>query len=190
MTTTFDPLLPVMPTVGPRYKCIQAFPSLTRPNGVLSVKEFAYIQRRDAPRVLQNLLIRCWSRYLDALRLTRPAQPVADPFDTRPNPDLTPLLPAWDKLCSWHRDTLFDRQLTLFGDPLEDGLQRWHRFVRRRPIDVILDRPEWTRLSLESLAILPILSIDPDWLCEDEPVTGAGCFHAITNANMENEYAF
>jgi hypothetical protein len=190
MMTTFDPLLPVMPMAGPRFKCIQAFPSLTRPNGVLSVNEFAYIQRRDAPRVLQDLLIRCWSQHRNALKLTYPAHAVADPFDTRPYPDLTPLLSAWDKLCCWYRDSLFDRQLTLFGDPWEDELQRWYRFVRRRCIEIILDRPEWTRLILESFDILPISPIDPDWLCEDEPVTGAGCFIAIINANTENEYAF
>lgn len=190
MTMTFDPIMPHVVNWQRPYKSNEAYPSLTRPLGVLSVHEFAYIQRRDAPRMVQDLLLRCWSSIRRSLMLIRPGYPVADPFDVRPYPDLAPLLPAWDRLCCWYRETLFDRQLDLFGDPWEDELQRWHRFVRYRCSEVILDRPDWTRLILESIGILPILPVDPDKLCEDDPVTGADCFAVIINANTRNNYAF
>lgn len=104
-----------------------------------------------------------------------------------PFPDLTPLLPGWDRLCRYYRETLFDRQLDLFGDPWNDELQRWHRFVLRRCIEVVLDRPDWTRLILESVGFLPVLPVDLDWLCEDDPVTGPDCFDIIMIANRENK---
>lgn len=166
-----------------------AYPSVTRPDGVLGLSEFAYIQRREAPQLLHDLAIRCWRRYRYALLLTRPADPVADPFDTRPYPDLAPLLPAWDRLCCWYRDTLFDRQLDLFGCPWNDELARWHGFVRHRCVDVILDRPDWVRLVMQSLAILPSVLRHAADLTEGERLFVTACFDAIILANMENHHA-
>lgn len=190
MPMTFDPIIPLVANGQRRYKSIEAYPSLTRPNGVLGIHEFAYIQRSDASRMVHDLLLRCWSSYRQALRLVRPGYPFADPFDGCPCPDLAPLLPACDRLSCWYRATLFDRQLDLFSDPWADELNRWHRFARLRCIDVILDRPEWSRLILESLRILPTLSVDPEWLCEDDAVDGAGCFDAIITNNTKTNHVF
>lgn len=56
---------------GLGYRQVDGYPPVTRPGGVLGLGKFAYVQRREAPRMLHDLVIRCWQRYRYALLLNR-----------------------------------------------------------------------------------------------------------------------
>lgn len=172
------------------YRRLDPYPSVTRPEGVLTIDGFAYIQRRSAVVMLNQLLHGCWQAYRNALLLTRPGTLLPDLFDRYPRADMAPLIPTWDRVCVWYRRTLFDPQLTLFDCPYNLELDRWHHWVDRHCFGVILDRPEWVRMILEVLGYLPATTRDPDILLEDEPLFAAACFDTIINANQETIDAY
>lgn len=102
------------------YRRLDPYPSVTRPQGILTLDGFAYIQRRGAVVMLHQLLRGCWQAYRNALLLTRPGTL----FDRHPRADMAPLIPTWDRVCVWYRDTLFDPQMTLFDCTYEHELDR------------------------------------------------------------------
>jgi hypothetical protein len=163
------------------------FPSIDRPHGVLTLKEFAFTQRREAEATLQTIVYECWRTYRRALTLTRPGKPLPDAFEARPDRDLGPLLLGWGRVCVWYREHMFDLQLDLFTCPHDSELIRWHRWVDRHCTTVILDQPLWVRTVLETLGYLPKLTQS-----DDSNDLGCGsvtaCFEAIINTNEETYY--
>lgn len=163
------------------------FPSIDRPHGVLTLKEFAFTQRREAGATLQNMVYECWRTYRTALTLTQPGSPLPDTFEQRPDRDLGPLLLGWDKVCVWYREHVFDRQLDLFTCPHVTELRRWHRWVERHCTNVILEQPLWVRTFLETLGYLPKWRQPDDYQPEDCSTVTA-CFETIINANEDTYY--
>lgn len=84
------------------------------PSGVLTRDRLAWIQRREVSATLVSLTMQCRDRYHYALRLIHPGRPVPEAGRFPPNEIVACLLPAWDRVCCWYRDVLFDPQLDLF----------------------------------------------------------------------------
>ena len=52
-----------------KYRDTNPYPSITRPNGVLTTSMFAYIQRTEAPQYMQALVEECRRLYLYSTRV-------------------------------------------------------------------------------------------------------------------------
>lgn len=133
---------------------VWGYPSTTRPQGVLTARELAYLQRRDAPRALRQILDLCLDQYLYAQQLLHPSTPLPCRREAYATLDLTPLLPGWDRLCCWYRATLFDAQLDLFTCPYQAEVDRWQRFVIDRCFGTLLARPNLTRSVLVATGVI------------------------------------
>ena len=146
------------------------YPSITRPRGVLTTTEFAYIQRREARQLMQATVEECRRRYLYSCRVTTVPEPS---FATGPLlVDLTPLLYPWDRICKWYRDTVFNRQLDLFKCPYTVELLRWKSLVLERCLEPIFDDPQRVRLVLANVGIIQPKCSDYlvfDEVYEDDP---------------------
>ena len=98
-----------------KYRESDPYPSITRPNGVLTTSMFAYIQRTEAPQYMQALVEECRRLYLYSTRV----KGAPDPSFTSGTliVDLTHLVYPWDRLCCWYRHDVFGRQMDLFRCP-------------------------------------------------------------------------
>lgn len=146
------------------------YPSITRPRGVLTTSEFAYIQRREAGQSMQAFVEECSRRYLYSCRVTTAPDPS---FASGPLlVDLSPLLYPWDRVCNWYRETVFNHQMDLFDCPYTVELLRWKSLVMERCLDPIFDDPQRVRLVLATVCLIQPNYSDYlffDEVGEDEP---------------------
>lgn len=126
------------------------YPSEVRPSASLGRREFGFVQRRDAGRVLFDSATRAWDAYCFALSLLNPAACRPD----RPDPDLSALALPWDNYCLWYRNTVFDNQLDLFLCSHQTELRRWSNFTERRCVQPILRSPQLTRSFLRATRMI------------------------------------
>ena len=129
------------------------YPSISRPNGVMTISMFAYVQRTETRQYMQALIEECRRLYLYSTRVTG----APDPSFTSGTliVDLSALMYPWDKLCCWYRDNIFCRQMDLFRCPYQHELSRWHTFVLERSFEPIYDDPGRVRLLLATVGLIP-----------------------------------
>lgn len=117
------------------------YPSEQRPTPVLSFREFAFFQRRNADRLLLDLIGRGWEAYCFSRALVAPALPLLE----RHAPQVIGLMLAWDRLCASYRDNRLEDQLDLFLAHDENEIARWSEFVEDQCFHPILSSPHLTR---------------------------------------------
>lgn len=151
------------------------YPCITRPVGVLTISEFAHIQRRENTQRLQAVVEECRRRYIYSCRVVGTPDPS---FGTgHLMLDLTALLYPWDKLCCWYRNNVFRRQLDFFECPYRTELSRWQTLLLERCLEPIFDDPQRVRLILASVGLLELSHADSMWLehlydSDAEPIFG------------------
>ena len=135
-----------------RYAHQGPYPSEFRPSAVLSIREFAFFQRRDADRALFDLAAKGWDAYRFALSLLSATTPIPD----RPLPDCSVFTLPWDRLCAWYRTHRFDNQLDLFLCSQETEIHRWRGFTEQHCFQPILQSPHLVRSLLEATGMIAV----------------------------------
>ena len=130
------------------------YSSELRPSAVLSIREFAFFQRRDADRALFDLAAKGWDAYRFALSLLSATNPIPD----RPLPDCSVFTLSWDRLCFWYRKHRFDNQLDLFLCSQETEINRWRGFTEQRCFQPILQSPYLVKSLLEATGMVEVSS--------------------------------
>lgn len=131
--------------------------SVSPPYGpdVLTRTRLAWLQRRQARSSLVMLASECRDAYRFALALLHPAKPEPENEGRLNDYAVLDLLYAWDGLCCWYRENLFNPQLDLFTCPWNTELDRWHYFIRDRVFRLCLKWPEYVRAVLIASGVIP-----------------------------------